>query len=104
MISHEVELDLTPPALSAKTGAVEEDEKGRKTVRVELKAKDIAGVENIIYRLHENHEYSVYTKPLTVEVNRPVTLEYKAVDRVGNESKSDYLLLNRLTGTPGVSH
>jgi hypothetical protein len=84
-IQKQVEVDLSGPAVSATVGAIAGDRFAGRSTDITLAAEDPHGVLYVEYQL-PGEPYMTYNGPIPVSLKKAVTVNFRAVDLLGNES------------------
>jgi ferric-dicitrate binding protein FerR (iron transport regulator) len=87
-IQKRVEVDLSGPSVTATIGEIVGDRFTGRRSSVSLAAEDPHGVLYIEYQL-PGEPYMTYNGPIPVDLKKPVTVNFRAMDLLGNESAID---------------
>ncbi|MDY6787044.1 MAG: NHL repeat-containing protein, partial [candidate division WOR-3 bacterium] len=101
--SEAVYVDNTPPEVTAGIGLPKYNDYITSESPITLSASDeIAGVREVIYYINGT-EYT-YNEPFTITgADGEYTIEYKAIDRVGNESDLQSMIVNLDNTSPDIT-
>jgi ferric-dicitrate binding protein FerR (iron transport regulator) len=87
-IQKQVEVDLTGPLVSSTVGVISGDRFSGRSTDITLAAQDPHGVLYLEYQL-PGEPYMTYNGRIPVSLKKPVTVNFRAVDLLGNESPVD---------------
>ncbi|MFT5127603.1 MAG: ferric-dicitrate binding protein FerR (iron transport regulator) [Rhodothermales bacterium] len=87
-IQKQVEVDLSGPAVNAAVAGIAGDRFSGRSTSITLDARDAHGVLYVEYQL-PGEPFMTYNGPIPVSLKKPVTVNFRAVDLLGNESPAD---------------